>query len=68
MELQQLQWNMSYWNEKDGRLSFETQLKIKFVPANNPSKTNARKNPLALILFSRIFVISIDLNSIDPYC
>ena len=29
---------MSYWNEKDGRLSFETQLKIEFLPLNNGSK------------------------------
>ena len=28
IELPELQWNMSYWNEKDGRFSFETQLKI----------------------------------------
>ena len=28
IELPQLQWNISYWKEKDGRLSFETQLKI----------------------------------------
>ena len=27
IELPELQWNMSYWNEKDGRFSFETQLK-----------------------------------------
>ena len=30
---------------KDGGLSFETQLKIVFLPPNNGSK-NAEKNPL----------------------
>ena len=29
---------MSYWNEKDGKLSFEIQLKIAFLPLNNGSK------------------------------
>ena len=37
-ELRQLQWNVSYWNVKDGRLSFETQLKIGFSSLDNCSK------------------------------
>ena len=40
----QLQLNMSYWNGKDGRLSFETQLKIEFVPHNNGSKKCLEKS------------------------
>ena len=34
-ELWQLQWNMSLWNDKG---SFETQLKIEFLPSHNGSK------------------------------
>ena len=41
--LWQLRWNMIYWNEKDGRLSFETQSDIVFLPPNNDSR-NACKN------------------------
>ena len=35
---------MSYWNEKDGRLSFETQLKIEFLPPHNSSKNCLEKS------------------------
>ena len=38
IKLWQLQWNMSFWNENDGKLSFEIQLKIAFLPLNNGSK------------------------------
>ena len=38
IELWQLQKFVSYWNEKDGRFRFETQLKIEFLPPNNSSK------------------------------
>ena len=44
IKLQQLQWNMSYWNEKDGRLSFESQLKIDFLPSNNDSRKCLEKS------------------------
>ena len=42
--LRQLQWNMSYWNGKDGKLSFQTQLKITFLPQNNSSKKCLKKS------------------------
>ena len=35
---------MSYWNEKDGRLTFKTQVKIKFLPLNNSSKKCLEKS------------------------
>ena len=44
IELWQLQWNINYWNGKDGRLSFETQLKIAFLPPNNGSKKSLKKS------------------------
>ena len=50
IELQQLQWNMSYWNDKRQGLSFETQLKIKFLPPNNSSKKCLEKSLLSQIL------------------
>ena len=44
IELQQLQWNMTYWNEKDESLSFETQLKVEFLPPNKGSKKCLEKS------------------------
>ena len=41
IEIRLLQWNIimkCYWNKKDGRFSFEIQLKIEFLLANNSSK------------------------------
>ena len=43
---------MNYWNEKDGRLSFETQLETEFLPPNNGIK-NAWKNPCKVNWFSK---------------
>ena len=35
---------MCYWNEKDGRLSFKTQLKIEFLLPNNGSEKCLEKS------------------------
>ena len=38
IELQQLQWNMSYSKKKYGGSSFETQLNIEFLSSKNIGK------------------------------
>ena len=35
---------MGYWNEKDERLTFETQLKIEFLLPNNSSENCLEKS------------------------
>ena len=47
--------NMTYWNEKDGRLSFGTQLKINFSLQNNGNKKMLGKNPDLYLFFEEHF-------------
>ena len=45
---------MSHWSEKDGRLSFETQLKIKFLPLNSSSDRVLFNFPKMICEFSEL--------------